>query len=199
MYVHADRGASWATKTSARATNMKHVGTREHTDEPRQRTQREREREVVNGPRVQDSGCLVLSLFIASLFPYPFLSLPFGSSCRVPRWLRVLIFLHNWRERAREEEPPVLAYVCNAASVFTYITPPRSLFLPFHRCASYNPFLSLSISIYRAPYVQTRGPTLLSVYSEERSARFCPTGRTERRQGALTLRVFSRKTRLEAE
>lgn len=31
MYVHADRGAGRVTKTSVRATNMKHVGyTRTH-------------------------------------------------------------------------------------------------------------------------------------------------------------------------
>lgn len=77
MYVHADRGASRATKTSVRATNMKHVDTREHTDEPRQRTHRER-----GGERAESAGLLCslsLSFFLPTIdVPFsPFLPLFF--------------------------------------------------------------------------------------------------------------------------
>lgn len=79
MYVHADRGASRATKTSVRATNVKHVDTREHTDEPRQRTHRER-----GGERAESAGLrslsfsLLLSSFHRCRVPFsPFLPLFF--------------------------------------------------------------------------------------------------------------------------
>lgn len=76
MYVHADRGASRATKTSVRATNMKHVGTREHTDEPRQRTHRER-----GGERAESAGLwslVLLSFFHQCHVPFsPYLRLFF--------------------------------------------------------------------------------------------------------------------------
>lgn len=78
MYVHADRGASRATKTSVRATNVKHVDTREHTDEPRQRTHRER-----GGERAESAGLRSLSLslllspsFFLPSMPRPFFSVP---------------------------------------------------------------------------------------------------------------------------
>lgn len=151
MYVHADRGASRATKTSVRATNMKHVDTREHTDEPRQRTHRER-----GGERAESAG-LLCSLSLSPSFFLPSMSLFLRSSlCSsrwVPRWLHVHLFFYitGWRECERRK--PVRTslhtpYVCNAdASVYSRIL--CSSVPVFHPPSSPRSIYRFYLSIYR--------------------------------------------------
>lgn len=210
MYVHADRGASRATKTSVRATNVKHVDTREHTDEPRQRTHRER-----GGERAESAGLRSLSLSPSLSFFLPsidaaslFLRSSLCSSRWVPRWLHVLIFLYNRRVREKKTRTSLYPYVCNAdASVYSRILCRHapslfSIHLPL-RVSIVSIYLSIVLSPhmhahrYCAPGTtknRTKRVVLHTSMQRERER--------ERFQRALTLvpRVFSRKSRpLERE
>lgn len=104
------------------------------------------EREVVNGPRVQDSGLSFFSpssIGAASLF----LRISVCSSRWVPRWLHVLIFLHNRLARAREENHVTPIYIrvqcCIRIRVYYAATFPLSLLIPLYIYI----YLSLSLSL----------------------------------------------------
>lgn len=169
MYVHADRGASRATKTSVRATNVKHVDTRDtRMNHGRGHT----EREVVNGPRVQDSALSLspsLSFFLPSIDAASlFLRSSLCSSRWVPRWLHVLIFLYNRLASAREENPykPIPVRVqCRCIRIFAYIMPPRSV--PVFHPPSTPRFYRFYLSIYRPLPAYACTPILRSRYDEE--------------------------------
>lgn len=189
MYVHADRGASRATKTSVRATNVKHVDTREHTDEPRQRTHRER-----GGERAESAGLRSLSLSPSLSFFLPsidaaslFLRSSLCSSRWVPRWLHVLIFLYNRLASAREENPykPIPVRVqCRCIRIFAYIMPPRSV--PVFHPPSTPRFYRFYLSIYlsSSPRICMHTDIALQVRRRTgRSAWFCTRACRERERG----------------
>lgn len=212
MYVHADRGASRATKTSVRATNVKHVDTREHTDEPRQRTHRER-----GGERAESAGLRSLSLslllspsFFLPSMPRPFFSVPpsvLHAGC-LGGSMYLFFYITGSRVREKKTRTSLYPYVCNAdASVYSRILCRHapslfSIHLPL-RVSIVSIYLSIVLSPhmhahrYCAPGTtknRTKRVVLHTSMQRERER--------ERFQRALTLvpRVFSRKSRpLERE
>lgn len=130
------------------------------------------EREVVNGPRVQDSALSLspsLSFFLPSIDAASlFLRSSLCSSRWVPRWLHVLIFLYNRLASAREENPykPIPVRVqCRCIRIFAYIMPPRSV--PVFHPPSTPRFYRFYLSIYRPLPAYACTPILRSRYDEE--------------------------------
>lgn len=172
MYVHADRGASRATKTSVRATNVKHVDTREHTDEPRQRTHRER-----GGERAESAGLRSLSLslllspsFFLPSMPRPFFSVPpsvLHAGC-LGGSMYLFFYITGSRVREKKTRTSLYPYVCNAdASVYSRILCRHapslfSIHLPLRVS-----IVSIYLSIYRPLPAYACTPILRSRYDEE--------------------------------
>lgn len=160
------------------------------------------EREVVNGPRVQDSGLSFFSpssIGAASLF----LRISVCSSRWVPRWLHVLIFLHNRLARAREENHVTPIYIrvqcCIRIRVYYAATFPLSLLIPLYIYIYLFLSLSLFVSIYRslAVYACTRTDIALPGRGRSRRvARGFAHWHTEHLGRALTSLVFNRKSKI---
>lgn len=148
------------------------------------------EREVVNGPRVQDSALSLspsLSFFLPSIDAASlFLRSSLCSSRWVPRWLHVLIFLYNRLASAREENPykPIPVRVqCRCIRIFAYIMPPRSV--PVFPSTFHSAFLSfLSIYLSSSPRICMHTDIALQVRRRTgRSAWFCTRACRERERG----------------
>ena len=179
MYVHADRGASRATKTSVRATNMKHVDTREHTDEPRQRTHRER-----GGERAESAGLRSLSLslspslspsFFVPSMPRPFFSVPpsvLHAGC-LGGSMYLFFYITGSRVREKKTRTSLYPYVCNAdASVYSRILCRHAPSL-FSIHSAFLSFLSIYLSIVLSPHMHAH--------------RYCAPGTAERRTKRVVL------------